>query len=69
MFEQVIYEFLRFYFLAQSPPHIVKQPNSAEILFQVVSSSTENDRPFVIECEAEGEPSPRYVNFYIYIQS
>jgi len=46
--------------LVQSPPLIVKQPPSDEILFQVAQRQDENDKPFVIECEAEGEPTPKY---------
>ena len=42
----------------QSPPHIIKQPPTDELLFQVKSRADENDKPFVIECEAEGEPAP-----------
>lgn len=47
--------------LYQSPPRIVKQPPSDELLFQVYSRlETINEKPFVIECEAEGEPAPKY---------
>ncbi|XP_050519351.1 neuroglian isoform X1 [Diabrotica virgifera virgifera] len=42
-----------------SPPYIVKQPPTDEVLFQVESSG-ENDKPFYIECEAIGEPAPKY---------
>ncbi|XP_060537044.1 neuroglian isoform X2 [Cylas formicarius] len=42
-----------------SPPLIVKQPPTDEVLFQVEQSG-ENDKPFYIECEAEGEPAPKY---------
>ena len=42
----------------QSPPYIIKQPPTDELLFQVKSRADENDKPFVIECEAEGEPAP-----------
>lgn len=41
-----------------SPPRIIKQPPTDEILFQVAQTG-ENDKPFVIECEAEGEPAPK----------
>ncbi|XP_018330369.1 neuroglian [Agrilus planipennis] len=41
-----------------SPPRIVKQPPTDEVLFQV--GADENDKPFYIECEAIGEPAPRY---------
>ncbi|KAA0202421.1 hypothetical protein HAZT_HAZT000084 [Hyalella azteca] len=43
------------------PPQMVKQPPSnEELLFQVASRVDENDKPFIIECEAEGEPAPKY---------
>ncbi|XP_015587223.1 neuroglian isoform X2 [Cephus cinctus] len=45
----------------QSPPRISKQPPTDEQLFQVAQAKiNENDKPFLIECEAEGEPAPRY---------
>lgn len=43
---------------AHSPPLIVKEPPTGESLFQVVTQQSENNRPFLIECEAEGEPAP-----------
>lgn len=44
----------------QSPPRISKQPPTDEQLFQVAQAKiNENDKPFLIECEAEGEPAPR----------
>ncbi|XP_018915521.1 neuroglian isoform X2 [Bemisia tabaci] len=46
--------------MISSPPRIVKQPPTDEILFQVVSQQNENDKPFIIECEAEAEPAPKY---------
>lgn len=47
-------------FTDQSPPRIVKQPPTDELLFQVYSpQQTVNEKPFVIECEAEGEPAPK----------
>ncbi|XP_046388931.1 neuroglian isoform X2 [Ischnura elegans] len=46
--------------IGQSPPRIVKQPPSDELLFQVAVQQNENDKPFIIECEAEGEPAPKY---------
>ncbi|XP_063242824.1 neuroglian isoform X3 [Bacillus rossius redtenbacheri] len=46
--------------LIQSPPRIVKQPPTDELLFQVAQQQSENDKPFIIECEAEGEPAPKY---------
>ncbi|XP_014258139.1 neuroglian isoform X2 [Cimex lectularius] len=49
------------YSLHQSPPRIVKQPPSDELLFQVYAQQGMiNEKPFLIECEAEGEPAPRY---------
>jgi hypothetical protein len=45
----------------QSPPRIIKQPPTDELLFQVAQQQNENDKPFIIECEAEGEPAPKYV--------
>lgn len=49
-----------FFFSVQSPPRIVKQPPTDELLFQVAQQQSENDKPFFIECEAEGEPAPKY---------
>ncbi|XP_039276536.1 neuroglian isoform X2 [Nilaparvata lugens] len=46
--------------IVPSPPRIVKQPPTDELLFQVASQQNENDKPFIIECEAEGEPAPKY---------
>lgn len=52
--------------LVQSPPRISKQPPTDEQLFQVAQAKiNENDKPFLIECEAEGEPAPRYKTFII----
>ncbi|XP_049882057.1 neuroglian-like isoform X1 [Pectinophora gossypiella] len=45
--------------LLTSPPRIVKQPPVEELLFQVAQPG-EVDKPFIIECEAEGEPAPKY---------
>ena len=45
-------------FPVQSPPRIIKQPPTDELLFQVKSRPDENDKPFIIECEADGEPTP-----------
>ncbi|XP_050313304.1 neuroglian isoform X2 [Anthonomus grandis grandis] len=42
-----------------SPPLIVKQPPTDEVLFQVEKNG-ENNIPFYIECEAQGEPAPKY---------
>ncbi|CAG7826051.1 unnamed protein product [Allacma fusca] len=46
--------------LVQSPPFMVKQPPTTEVLFQVAQRQDENDKPFLIECEAEGDPQPKY---------
>ncbi|XP_071743212.1 neuroglian isoform X5 [Lepeophtheirus salmonis] len=46
--------------IVQSPPRMIKQPPTDELLFQVKSRQDENDKPFIIECEAEGEPAPMY---------
>ena len=43
----------------QSPPKIIKEPPTDELLFQVKSKPSDNDKPFIIECEAEGEPAPQ----------
>jgi len=39
---------------------MIKQPPTDEVLFKVKARADENDKPFVIECEAEGEPAPTY---------
>ena len=45
----------------KNPPFMVKQPpRNEELLFQVASRVDENDKPFIIECEADGEPAPKY---------
>ncbi|XP_022649065.1 neuroglian-like [Varroa jacobsoni] len=41
------------------PPMMIKQPDH-EQLFQVAQSQDETDKPFVLECEAEGTPEPEY---------
>lgn len=46
--------------LIHSPPRIIKQPPTDELLFQVAQQANENDKPFIVECEAEGEPAPKY---------
>ncbi|KAF2896173.1 hypothetical protein ILUMI_10002 [Ignelater luminosus] len=47
--------------LVQSPPEIVKQPPSGEILFEVrTSEESEYEKPLILECEALGEPNPSY---------
>ena len=50
--------FFQIFLLVQSPPRIIKQPPTDELLFQVKSRADENDKPFIIECEADGEPAP-----------
>jgi hypothetical protein len=45
------------HFPVHSPPRIIKQPPADEMLYQVPQLG-ETDKPFVIECEAEGEPAP-----------
>lgn len=40
------------------PPVIIKQPVDTEILFKV-SLSGDRHRSFEIECEADGDPSPK----------
>lgn len=39
------------------PPTIARQP-SHEQLFQVSQTQEEQDRPFVLDCEAHGNPEP-----------
>lgn len=51
-------------FTVHSPPRIIKQPPTDELLYQVAQQSNENDKPFLIECEAEGEPAPKYVYLF-----
>ncbi|XP_036318841.1 neuroglian isoform X1 [Rhagoletis pomonella] len=43
-----------------SPPRIIKQPPTDELLFKVAVQNKESDKPFIIECEAEGKPDPSY---------
>lgn len=45
--------------LVPSPPEILKQPPSDEILFQVSEHDSEYDKPAFLECEALGEPTPQ----------
>lgn len=50
---------ISFFFLVPTPPRITKQPPTDELLFQVAQTSiSENEKPFLIECEAEAEPAP-----------
>lgn len=53
--------------LIHSPPSIIKQPPTDEMLFQVAQTG-ENDKPFIIECEAEGEPTPRWILSQLYVK-
>lgn len=46
------------FFLVNSPPRIIKQPPTDELLFKVAQQNKESDKPFIIECEAEGNPDP-----------
>ena len=47
-------------FPVSSPPLIIKQPPTDIILFQVAQRVDENNKPFIIECEADGTPEPQY---------
>lgn len=40
------------------PPRITKQPAPGELLFKVAQQNKESDNPFIIECEADGQPEP-----------
>lgn len=42
-----------------SPPTMIKQPKH-EQLYQVSQSQDEPDKPFLLECEAQGNPEPTY---------
>lgn len=46
--------------IPNSPPRIIKQPPPDELLFKVAQQSKESDKPFIIECEADGNPPPTY---------
>ncbi|XP_035227979.1 neuroglian-like isoform X2 [Stegodyphus dumicola] len=41
------------------PPTMIKQPNPDQ-LFQVSQTQDEQDKPFILECEARGNPEPEY---------
>ncbi|XP_042912881.1 neuroglian [Parasteatoda tepidariorum] len=41
------------------PPTIIKQPPH-EQLYQVAQTADEKDNPFMLECEAQGNPEPEY---------
>lgn len=52
-------DFFSVFTTAHSPPLMTKQPTNGESLFQVsAKTNNENEKPFIIECEAEGEPAP-----------
>ncbi|GAB6021405.1 hypothetical protein CHUAL_004014 [Chamberlinius hualienensis] len=42
------------------PPTIIRQPPADSLLFQVVTGPDEKEKPFILECEATGNPSPTY---------
>lgn len=44
-----------------TPPYFTKQPKH-EVLFQVSIQADEQEKPFVLECEARGRPPPKYVS-------
>ena len=50
--------FVYVFAVVQSPPKIIKQPPTDELLFQVKTRADDKDKPFIIECEADGEPAP-----------
>lgn len=50
--------FLPSFYLDNSPPRIIKQPPTDELLFKVAQQNKESDKPFIIECEADGQPEP-----------
>ena len=50
--------FVCIFAVVQSPPKIIKQPPTDELLFQVKTRADDKDKPFIIECEADGEPAP-----------
>ena len=50
--------FVYIFAVVQSPPKIIKQPPTDELLFQVKTRADDKDKPFIIECEADGEPAP-----------
>lgn len=47
-----------YFSLDNSPPRITKQPPTDELLFKVAQQNKESDKPFIIECEADGQPEP-----------
>lgn len=59
MFLVILFINIVFFFSVQEPPRIVKQPPADELLFQVATPNNEQHKPFIIECEAEGEPAPK----------
>jgi len=46
--------------LVQSPPKIVIEPYTDELLFHVATVENQQVIPFIIECEAEGVSAPKY---------
>lgn len=46
-----------------SPPTMIKQPPIHEQLYQVSETSEKPDKPFMLECEAKGNPEPTYTWF------
>lgn len=52
------FHYIECFFSVHSPPRIIKQPIAEEMLFQVASYG-DTEKPFIIECEAEGEPAPK----------
>lgn len=51
---------LNYICLVGSPPKIVKEPLLSELLFKVATHQNVIDEPFVLDCEAEGEPVLKY---------
>lgn len=45
--------------IVPSPPTILKQPPH-EQLYQISQGSDEPEKPFMLECEAQGSPEPKY---------
>lgn len=45
--------------IVPSPPTMVKQPPH-EQLYQISQGADEPEKPFMLECEAQGSPEPKY---------
>ncbi|XP_035700747.1 neuroglian-like [Folsomia candida] len=45
--------------MVRSPPSIKKEPPNDELLFQVPRKG-ETDQPFILQCDADGDPAPAY---------